>query len=52
MHNPLGSIFNKFGGVVTDEQLRSVFKQIDEDGNGSIEIEELAKGNFNVYISS
>jgi len=36
-------IFKKFGGVVTDEQLRSVFTQIDEDGNGSIELEELTK---------
>ena len=39
-------IFRKFGGVVTDEQLSSVFTQIDEDGNGSIELDELTKGNF------
>ncbi len=39
-------IFKKFGSVVTDEQLRAVFTQIDEDGNGNIELEELAKGNF------
>lgn len=38
------NIFKKFGGVATDEQLRLVFRQIDEDSNGSIEIEELAKG--------
>eukprot|EP00581_Thalassiosira_minuscula_P017283 CAMPEP_0183727440 /NCGR_PEP_ID=MMETSP0737-20130205/25705_1 /TAXON_ID=385413 /ORGANISM="Thalassiosira miniscula, Strain CCMP1093" /LENGTH=585 /DNA_ID=CAMNT_0025959089 /DNA_START=93 /DNA_END=1850 /DNA_ORIENTATION=- len=36
-------IFKKFGGAVTDEALRSVFKQIDEDGNGNIELNELTK---------
>lgn len=38
-------ITNKFACVSTDEQsLRSVFTQIDEDGNGSIDLEELSKG--------
>lgn len=38
-------ITNKFACVATDEQsLRSVFAQIDEDGNGSIDLEELSKG--------
>jgi len=51
------NIFKKFGNVVTDEQLRSVFKQIDEDGNGNIELEELAKvlqesGKHSKYIRS
>ncbi|KAL7534265.1 hypothetical protein ACHAXR_005763, partial [Thalassiosira sp. AJA248-18] len=36
-------ISKKFGGIATDEQLEQVFTQIDEDGNGSIEIEELTK---------
>lgn len=39
-------IFRKFGGaagVVSNEQLRSVFEQIDEDGDGLIEVEELMK---------
>lgn len=40
------SIARKFGNELTEQQLRSVFKEIDEDGNGSIEIEELVKGNF------
>jgi len=38
-------ITNKFACVATDEQsLRSVFAQIDEDRNGSIDLEELSKG--------
>ena len=36
-------IFKKFGGGLTEEHLRSVFTSIDEDGNGSIDIEELTK---------
>ena len=38
------NIMKKFGGVSSDEQLRAVFMQIDEDGNGSIDLDELSKG--------
>ncbi|KAL9182810.1 hypothetical protein ACHAXT_004089 [Thalassiosira profunda] len=37
------NIMKKFGGVSSDEQLRAVFTQIDEDGNGSIDLDELSK---------
>jgi len=38
-----GNMLKRFGSAVTEEQLKSVFTQIDEDGNGNIELEELAK---------
>ena len=37
------NIMKKFG-CVSDEQLKQVYKQIDEDGNGSIDLDELTKG--------
>ncbi|KAL7544209.1 hypothetical protein ACHAWF_007593 [Thalassiosira exigua] len=37
------TINKKFGNLVGDDDLRAVFKEIDKDGNGQIEFEELAK---------
>lgn len=46
------NITKKFGGCVTDEQLELVFTQIDEDGNGSIDLDELTKGKQHIKPTS
>mmetsp|Transcript_4049 Transcript_4049/g.8532 ORF Transcript_4049/g.8532 Transcript_4049/m.8532 type:complete len:372 (-) Transcript_4049:47-1162(-) len=37
------SIFKKFGDGLDEEKLREVFQQIDSDGNGKLDLEELTK---------
>lgn len=37
------NIFKKFGDCVDEEKLREVFQQIDNDGNGELDFEELSK---------